>query len=129
MRKRVLAEYPRLRAQKKVLCRCGKLADPLYSDTRKSRCENCWADDNANIFSTAYDEKGENRQNHAPEAIYELELPLRVTNQLESAGIIAVSGLLVKTRDQLLTIRCLGQGALGHIITKLAEHGLMLRGG
>ena len=129
MRRRVLAEDLRAQERKKVLCRCGKPADPLYSDTHKDRCENCWADDNANIFSTVYEEKGENRQNHAPEAIYELGLPLCVTNRLESAGIIAVSDLLVKTRDQLLTIRHLGQGALGHIIIKLAERGLRLRGG
>jgi len=55
-----------------------------------------------------------------------LELSVRATNCLESAGIATVRDLVMENDDSLLDIRNFGETTLQEVKAKLAEHGLHL---
>lgn len=62
---------------------------------------------------------------HMPLA--ELELSVRATNCLESAGIVTVGDICRRSAFDLLCIRNFGETTLREVIAKLADHKLRLR--
>lgn len=59
--------------------------------------------------------------------IADLELPARVINALEAAGIKTVSGLLRKTETDLLQVEGMGEKTVGEVVKVLQGLGLMLK--
>ncbi len=58
--------------------------------------------------------------------IQEMNLGVRATNCLHSAGIATVGELVLKTENDLLSVRSFGKTSLSEIVNRLAEIGLSL---
>ena len=61
-------------------------------------------------------------------SVLDLEMPVRATNLLETAGIITVGALVEQSAADLLELRNCGQTTLRDIRDALARKGLALRG-
>lgn len=72
-------------------------------------------------------EEAEARSNLLKKGIAELELSVRASNCLETAGIETIGDLVKKSAEKLLEIRNLSETPLGEIIQKLAKFGLKLK--
>ncbi len=74
------------------------------------------------------DEDSLDNDNAVGRTISDLCLSAKATNCLERDGILAVSDLVTKTDEDLLSIRNLGMTTLTEIRQKLRELGLKLKG-
>jgi hypothetical protein len=66
-------------------------------------------------------------ENWSARPIADLELSVRASNALESAGIANVGDLCKRTADELLQVRYFGETVLREVRDKLAKAGLRLR--
>jgi DNA-directed RNA polymerase subunit alpha len=58
----------------------------------------------------------------------DLELSVRTTSFLETAGITKVTQLISHNADELLELRNFGMTSLMEVRQKLADHGILLKG-
>jgi len=64
-----------------------------------------------------------------PEHPVSVGVPIRTCNKLDDHGITTVEGLLNMTQEELLELPDVGEGALRHVLTALAEHGFTAKTG
>lgn len=61
-------------------------------------------------------------------SIYELRLPKNIQRDLEAAGIITISDLLTRTREELLRLPRIGEARVAAIVARVQECGWSVRG-
>ncbi len=104
-------------------------AHPLYRDT----CENCYADAQSHLTRRINDHDlyrdtlKKNGEQALDEPISILGLFIKIENCLFSNGITHIKDLVIRTREELLEIRLLGEEYVTEIEKKLQGIGLALQ--